>query len=74
MVKDKAYYVNQWRKVGWGRLYWRSSHRRWRTFFDSDDICVIKDGTASMHVKSLRGLDELIEYCRGINGQPNSHS
>lgn len=52
----------RWRKVGYGRLYWKANNRgRWRDFFESDDVCVVTDGPARTHYKTMDAFLEELE-------------
>jgi hypothetical protein len=53
--------VRRFRKVAWGRLYWKSHYSINRGMFDSDDVCVVKSGTVRMHYKSVGALLKDIE-------------
>lgn len=60
--KLRAHLSRRWRKVGYGRLYWKANNRRWlRDFFESDDVCVVVDGPARTHYKTLAAFLEDIE-------------
>lgn len=53
--------TRMWRKYGFGRLYWRNSHRRWRSFFESDDVAVAKEGAGKMHFKTFEAIQDAIQ-------------
>lgn len=53
--------IKRFRKVAWGRLYWKNANYRWRHAFDSDDICIVRDGSATVHYKTLEAFIEDLE-------------
>lgn len=59
----RAHLSRRWRKVGYGRLYWKANNRgRWlRDFFESDDVCVVIDGPARTHYKTMAAFLEDLE-------------
>lgn len=60
MKNERKRISKLWRKCGrLGRLYWKANNRRWRTF-DSDDVAMVIDGTARIHVKSITALKEML--------------
>lgn len=60
--KQREALSRRWRKVGYGRLYWKANSRRWlRDFFESDDVCVVVDSPARTHYKTLAAFIEDLE-------------
>lgn len=47
--------TRRFRKVAWGRLYWRN--RRWWRVFDNDDVAVVRNGTITHHYHTLAALE-----------------
>jgi hypothetical protein len=45
--------TKRFRKVAWGRLFWKANDRRGLRLFDSDDVCIVRDGIATIHYKSI---------------------
>jgi len=69
-LRTRKQAAKEWRKLGlYGRLYWRANHRRWRTFFDSDDVAVWRYSTASMHFKTWQAIEDFINYNHAIDSQ-----
>lgn len=60
-VNQKSDIRKRFRKVAWGRLYWKANDRRDSRKFDSDDVCIVQDGVVSTHYKTLEALIEDIE-------------
>jgi len=52
--------VRRFRKVAWGRLYWRRNNPNSRQF-DSDDIAMVRNGVVTTHYTSTTALLEDIE-------------
>lgn len=52
--------TRRFRKVAWGRLYWRRANARMRRF-ENDDVCIVMNGVVTTHYKSLAALIEDIE-------------
>ena len=44
--------TRRFREVAWGRLYWKRNNSTMQRF-DSDDVCIVKNGTVTTHYKSL---------------------
>lgn len=45
----------RYRKVSWGRLYWK--HRNSSlTIFESGDVAVVRNGTLTIHYKTVNAL------------------
>lgn len=45
----------RFRKVAWGKLHWKSDDTM-REHFDSDDVCIVRDGTATIHYKTIEAF------------------
>jgi len=44
----------RFRKVAWGRLAWRDTmSSEFAPYFDADDVCIVRDGTETIHYKTL---------------------
>lgn len=52
--------TRRFRRVAWGRLYWRFRNPRMRRF-DSDDIAIVRNGVVTTHYKTLKALVADIE-------------
>ena len=55
LVVNRKAIVARYRKVSWGRLLWKKSNPRMRVF-DRDDVCVVRNGTVTVHYKTLDAL------------------
>ena len=53
--------TKRFRKCAWGRLYWKAHDRRDLRMFDSDDVCIVMDGSATIHYKSIEAFVEELE-------------
>lgn len=62
MTKQTKELTKRFRKVAWGRLYWRLHNMSMRRF-DSDDVCIVKRGMATTHYKTL---DAFIEHLESV--------
>lgn len=60
-MNRKKELTRRFRNVAWGRLYWKDANWRWRNVFDSDDVCIVRDGTVTIHYKSLEAFVEELE-------------
>ncbi len=61
----------RFRKVSWGRLYWRARNKRYlRDFFDSGDVAVVLNGPVRTHYKSIEALIADIEFEEQAGEQP----
>ena len=69
MAERERELAERWRKVGWGRLYFKHRNWRWRNFWDSDDVAAARDGAVSMHFKSWKALEEHIAECEKLEEQ-----
>ena len=58
--KNRYEIIKRFRKVAWGRLYWKNKNHRMRRF-NSDDICVVIHGTSCTHYQCLDALVADIE-------------
>lgn len=52
--------IRRYRKVTWGRLYWHSKRFPMKAF-DSDDVCIVRNGVITTHYKTLEALVREIE-------------
>jgi hypothetical protein len=58
---QKAKYREMFKRAGVkGRLHWKSSHPEWRCW-DSNDVCMIKNGTVRVHFEALEALEEWLK-------------
>lgn len=57
--------IVRFRRVAWGRLYWKRARASWKRF-DSDDICVVKNGGVTIHYKTLDALERDIKRAEGF--------
>ena len=69
MSKQRDALTRRFRKVAWGRLYWKRSNPNMRRF-DSDDVCIVKNGTLSTHYKSIDAFVKQIEEAEMDNTIP----
>ena len=60
MTSQREQIIRRFRKVAFGRLYWRRSNPRMRRF-DSDDVAIVINGVVSTHYKTLAALIADIE-------------
>lgn len=63
----------RFRKVAWGRLYWNSYRTRFTRLFDSDDVCVVRDGTGTIHYKSLDAFIKVLEEWEATDRDVRKH-
>jgi|GEM_PF-4139689 len=54
--------AKRFRKVAWGRLYWKNRNTRWRNRFDREDVCIVKNGTSTTHYHTLDTFIRDLEY------------
>lgn len=54
--------TKRFRKVAWGRLYWRYHYGRPNQHIDSDDVCIVRDGTLTTHYKTMAAFIEDLEH------------
>ncbi len=47
--------TKRFRKVAWGRLYWAQNNPNMRRF-DSEDVCIVKNGTSCTHYQTVSSL------------------
>ena len=52
--------IRRYRKVSWGRLLWKSK-RSANKRFESDDICIVKNGVLTTHYKNMEAFIRDIE-------------
>ena len=61
--QTRQHLTRRFRKVAWGRLYWKAHDRRDLRSFESDDVCIVVDGSETIHYKTLDAfLEELKEW------------
>lgn len=60
-MNQRAQITRRFRKVAFGRLYWKRNNPTMRRF-DSDDVAIVMNGVVSTHYKTLAALLEDIEY------------
>ena len=60
-MNRKTELTKRFRKVAWGRLYWKANDSRGLRIFDSDDVCIVRDGTATIHYKTIEAFIEELE-------------
>lgn len=60
MTSQRQRITKRFRKVAWGRLYWKRSNPRMRRF-DTDDVAIVMNGVVSTHYKTLAALVADIE-------------
>jgi hypothetical protein len=64
-MNRKQQITKRYRKVSWGRLFWRNPHNSRMQHMDSDDVCIIRDGALTAHYKTLAAfLEDLEEWER----------
>lgn len=52
--------TRRFRKVAWGRLYWKGRNPGMRRF-DNDDVCIVVNGVITTHYKTVEALVADIE-------------
>lgn len=68
MVKDRRDELRQrFRKVAWGRLTWVTHFGRRTQFMDSDDVAIVRDGTMTIHYKTLAAFIEDLEEAERLD-------
>lgn len=67
-MSQRAALTRRFRKVGWGRLYWKRSNPRMRRF-ESDDVCLVLNGTVCIHYKALDAFQRELEE---VEQQPST--
>lgn len=60
-MNRQAELTKRFRKCAWGRLYWKANDRRNLRAFESDDVCIVRDGTVTIHYKTIEGFIEELE-------------
>lgn len=60
MNEQRDQIARRFRKVAWGRLYWKRRNPRMRRF-DSDDVAIVVNGVVTTHYKTLAALIAAIE-------------
>lgn len=63
MTRDQI--TRRFRKVAWGRLYWKSKNPHWRVF-NSDDVAIVRNGTTRIHYQSIDALIRDIEHSENL--------
>lgn len=59
--RNRKALTRRFRKVAWGRLYRKAHDRRDLRMFDSDDVCIVMDGSAAIHYKTIEAFIEELE-------------
>ena len=73
MLSQREELTKRYRKVSWGRLYWKRGNRRYlRDFFDSDDVAVIIHAPLRTHYKSISALRDDIEQAELWEARKNA--
>ena len=68
-MKRRKELTTRFRKVAWGRLYWKKNQHHYTRRFDSDDVCVVMDGTTSIHYKTIEAFIEELENAEALDKQ-----
>lgn len=68
-IANREAITKRYRRVSWGRLYWKTRNWHMRNRFDSDDVCITHNGTLTIHYKSIDGLLRDIEYAERVLGK-----
>lgn len=55
-MNRKIELTERFKKVAWGKLYWKPIDELSTASFDGDDVCIVKDGTATIHYKSMEAF------------------
>ncbi len=59
---DRKTIIRRYRKVSWGRLYWKkTASSRYSGIFNSDDVCCVVSGPVKVHYQSIDRLIKDIE-------------
>lgn len=64
MKSQRGEITRRFRRVAWGRLYWRRANPRMRRF-ESDDVAIVRNGVVTTHYKTLEALIADIEAAEG---------
>lgn len=48
----RADLTRRYRRVSWGRLYWKAANPNMKRF-DTDDVCIVVSGTVTTHYKTV---------------------
>lgn len=52
--------IRRYRRVSWGRLFWKGKNPSMRRF-DSNDVCIVLNGVVAIHYKTMEAFIEAIE-------------
>lgn len=61
-MKRRKELTDRFRKVAWGRLYWKANHHHYTRKFDSDDVCIVRNGAAAIHYKTIEAFVSDLEW------------
>lgn len=64
--------TKRFRKAAWGRLYWKANDHRGLRMFESDDVCIVMDGSVTIHYKSIEAFVKELEEWEDTDKQVKS--
>lgn len=68
-MNRKTELTRRFRAVSWGRLYWNKGRNRLMQHMDSDDVCIVRDGSLTTHYKTIEAFEREIKNAEDYGEQ-----